>query len=80
METQKTLAVLVHAGVVVAQANTSARAGEVVSYGWDRAGDAIHEVGRARVSRAKRYLDDIELMLSLEDRVALVNRGGGKPI
>lgn len=80
MEAQKSEAVLVHAGVVVAMAVTSARAGEVVSYGWERVGNAIHEVGKARVSRAKRYLNDAELMLSLEDRVALVNRGGGEPI
>lgn len=80
METKKTRAVLVQAGQVVAQTYTTARAGDTVSYGWERAGGAIHAVGRARVSRAKRYLNDNELMLSLEDKVALVNRGGGEPI
>ena len=80
MEIQKTEAVLIHAGVVIARTKTSARSGAIVSYGWDRVGKAIHEIGKARVSRAKGYLENQELMLSLEDRVALVNLGGGEPI
>lgn len=80
MDNQKSEAVLIHAGVVIARAVTSARSGAVVSYGWERAGNAILEVGKAKVSRAKRYLKDGELMMSLDDRVALVNMGGGEPI
>lgn len=65
---------------MVARAFTAARSETVVSYGWDRAGNAIHEIGRAKVSRAKRYLEDKELMLSLVDRVAIVNSGGGEAV
>lgn len=79
MEAKKSEAVLIRSGAVVARAFTAARSGAVVSYGWDRAGNAIHEIGRAKVSRAKRYLEDKELMLSLVDRVAIVNSGGGEP-
>ena len=73
----KTTAVLIEAGHVVAQTVTAAKSGEVVSYGWQQSGNTLVQVGMVKISRARRYLDNRELMLSLENRVALVNRGGG---
>jgi hypothetical protein len=73
----KTTAVLIEAGRVVAQTQTSAKSGEIVYYGWQQSGRALVMVGTAKISRARRYLDNRELMLGLEDRLALVNRGGG---
>lgn len=82
MNTAKTEAVLIRAGRVVARTTTAARAGDVVNYGWARCagGSAIHEVGTAKVSRARKYLLDNDLMLSLDDKEAFVNNGGGAPI
>ena len=75
----KTTAVLLRAGCVVAQCKTAARGGEVLSYGFERVrGGALLELGRAKVSRAQKYLGDRELMASLE--TAIVNRGGGPEV
>ena len=77
---EKSTAVLIRAGVVVAYTNTTAKNGDVVSYGWKCIGNAIHEVGKAKVSRAKKYLDDAELMFKLEEKFAFVNYGSGEPV
>jgi hypothetical protein len=70
-------AVLIRAGRPVAQCVSAYPAGTVVAYGFARArGGNLVEVGRAKLSRARRYLDDRELMCStLPD--ALTNLGGG---
>jgi hypothetical protein len=73
----KTEAVLIREGRVIARTTTGARG--VVSYGWDRVDGAIHIVGTARVSRARKYLGDKKIMGTLKHNVAFVNDGGGAP-
>lgn len=78
MTQAKTQAVLVSGGRVVAEATTSAKNGDVVSYGFEKAqGGNLVQLGTAKVSRAKKYLGNSELMESLQYRLALVNFGGG---
>ncbi|WP_439640564.1 hypothetical protein [Nevskia sp.] len=77
MNTFKTPAVLIRAGRVVATACTSAESGATVSYGFTTSGSALVEVGKAKVSRAKRYLTT-QATEGLE--AALVNFGGGAAI
>ncbi len=75
----KTTAVLIRAGRAVAQCETAARDGDVLSYGFERVrGGALLEIGRAKVSRARKYLGDAELMSALD--TAIVNRGGGPEV
>lgn len=76
MNDSKTSAYLIRAGRVVAIADTAAKSGDVVSYGFTVLDDCIHEVGKAKVSRAKKW-DRYEPIN--EDR-AFVNYGGGAPV
>lgn len=68
-------AVLLRAGCPVAYAETEVPSGRVVCYGPRELDGAILEVGRAKVSRARKWLGDPELMEAL-DR-AYVNFGAG---
>lgn len=77
---EKTIAVLIRNEIAIAHTYTSARNDNVVSYGWRLVDDAILQVGRAKISRSKKYLGNRELMFSLEDKFAFVNYGGGDPI
>lgn len=77
MNASKSPAYLIRNGIPVAVAYTAARSGEVVSFGFDvlDGGRCIHEVGRAKVSRAKkwaRWAPGLEF--------AYVNYGGGAPL
>jgi len=74
---KKTQAVLIEAGRPVAQTETTARGGDVVSYGKALRDGGIHEYGRAKVTRAKKYLGDGELIEALPS--VDVNFGGGAP-
>lgn len=85
---EKSMAYLIRDGRLVATAETSAKSGEVVSYGFTELDNCIHEVGRAKVSRAKKW-ERIEQGSSHRDEDgewwpgvphALVNYGGGAPI
>ena len=68
-------AVIIRAGRPVAQVVTNGKNGEVVRYGYklidnnfdaNRAKDLI-VVGEGKISRAKKYLEDNDLIYSLED-------------
>lgn len=75
-QSAKTQAVIVRNGIVVAQVVTAAKNGEVVSYGFHKAtGGSLVETGKAKISRAQKYIGNDELMASLEN--AHVNFGGG---
>ena len=80
MSAEKTTAVIIRNGVAMAQTKTAAGNGERVHYGWDTInnGKAIHEIGTGKISRAKKWLDDDELMEALGS--AHVNYGGGEPV
>lgn len=71
-----TLAYLIRGGRVAAIARTSAKSGETVCYGFTVLDKCIHQVGRATVSRAKKWE---HYYLACEDR-AFVNYGGGAPL
>lgn len=71
------LAILLEAGYPVGLAKTSATAGDTVCYGETLSSGGLHEFGRAKVSRAKKYLDNLPLLDSLP--LFAVNFGGGEP-
>lgn len=77
MNASKSPAYLIRNGLPVAIAFTSAKNGDVVSYGFEVLdhGRCIHEVGRAKVSRAKKWA---RWAAGLEQ--AFVNYGGGAPL
>ena len=80
---KKSEAVILRAGRPVALTETAAKNGDVVYYGWDTVNDgmALHSVGRGKISRAKKWLGDKELMYALEMKgYAFVNFGGGAPL
>ena len=70
-------AILLKAGYPVGLAKTSATAGDIVCYGETLEGGGLHEFGRAKVSRARKYLDNLSLLNSLP--LFAVNFGGGEP-
>lgn len=79
MTNQKSLAVLISAERVIAQCYTTAKNGDLVSYGFKKTDDGkLLEIGKAKVSRAKKYLSDHDLMyrLDMQDD-AFVNKGFG---
>ena len=79
----KSKAVILRAGRPVALTETAAKNGDVVYYGWDtlNGGTALHSVGRGKISRAKKWIDDDALMYALEMKgYAFVNYGGGAPL
>jgi hypothetical protein len=71
-------AILLEAGYPVGLARTSAAAGDTVCYGVALKTGGLHQLGRAKISRAKKYMDDAFLLDSLE--VFQINLGGGTPI
>ncbi len=81
----KTTAAILRSGMLVGCCETSLRAGEQVSYG-SILGNSIHEVGRGKLSRARKWLCAIERDLHLsaggERTVAdyAVNQGGGPAV
>lgn len=67
MKTQATLAVLVKNGAVVGTTVTTARNGALVDFGKQQLKDSgVLTVGSAKISRAKKYLNNKELMYNLE--------------
>lgn len=86
-EKEKTLAALVkHNKILVGCTYTAATNGEIVSYGHALPdGKGIHEVGRAKISRAKKWLRRLDPADTLFEPWLLatcydVNRGGGPVI
>lgn len=88
MNASKSPAYLIRNGLPVAIADTAAKNGEVVSFGFEVLDGCIHEVGRAKVSRAKKWdriaekcsflSSDGEWEPGLE--FAYVNYGSGAPL
>jgi hypothetical protein len=88
MNASKSTAYLIRNGRPVAIADTAAKNGEVVSFGFELLDDCIHEVGRATVSRAKKWdriAEKCSFLNSDGEREpglewAFVNYGSGAPI
>ena len=78
--TEKTEAVIIRNGYPVARTKSAAKNGDYVDYGWETVDDdwAILKIGEGKISRAKKWLGNDELMLSLD--YAYVNYGGGEPV
>lgn len=69
-----TTAVLIKNGTIIGYTKTTARNGATVAFGTHKLEKgAILEAGRAKVSRAKKYLDNKELMYEIEDNFYYVN-------
>lgn len=67
MTTQPTLAILVSNSMgIIGTCKTTARNGAVVSYGTQLKDGNLLEVGRAKISRSKKYLQNDQLMYDLE--------------
>lgn len=75
-DAMKTLAALTNGKYIVGYAYTSAKNGETVSYGHELPGGPIHQIGRAKISRNKRHLKNIEKEFEQFD----VNCGGGEAL
>lgn len=76
----QTQAVLLVNSQPIASLSTSAKNGATVSYGYTQLDNGlIHEVGRAKISRNKKYLNDNNLMyhLSMEKPVYINNANDG---
>ena len=70
-------AVIIFQGRPFAYTDTEASNGDMVSFGWTKTDDAVVEVGRGKVSRAKKNMAAIDR----EDlHYAHVNYGGGQPV
>jgi len=72
---KRTTAVILQNGHPVAQTESNGRAGEVVTFGYYLVDNALNEsrekdllnVGTGTISRAKKYLEDDELLYELPD-------------
>jgi len=77
---EKSHAYLIRDNYPVAIANTSARNGETVTYGSVLPNGCIHAIGRAKVSRAKKWRRYDPAFGGKTLEFVYVNRGGGAPI
>ncbi len=78
MTVEKTEAIILSAGRPVATCTTALRGGDHCCYGELLPGGDLHQYGTGTISRAKKWMGDDELLMSIPARS--VNQGGGGSI